>query len=195
MKDKWKKLFLILAGLNVVVIAIILILISLPSKDHPVKNKGFSAESVPFKIQTNKQDLNRVINHYLQEQEKGPIDYQVSLDKYVNLYGEFPIFNQNVEMKVAFEPKALKNGDLILEEKALSIGRLQLPANYVLNFVNERYHFPEWVTIQPDDEMIYIDLQKMKLKSDLKVKVNEFDLKKDQIKFTLLVPMDNGVSK
>ncbi|AGK54570.1 YpmS family protein [Bacillus sp. 1NLA3E] len=195
MKGKWKKLFFILAGFNILAIAIIYILISLPSNDHPVKNKGFSSESVPFKIQTNKQDLNRVINHYLQEQDKGPIEYQVSLDKYVNLYGEFPIFNQDVEMKVSFEPKALKNGDLILKEKAISVGRLRLPASYVLNFVNERYHFPEWVTILPNDEMIYVNLQKMKLKSDLKVKVNEFDLEKDQIKFTLLVPMDKGVSK
>lgn len=192
-KNKWKSLFFILAGMNVSVLAIIYIYITVPVENKPVKNKEMTSDRVSFKIETNKQDLNQVIKHYLKEQGEGPIDYLINLDDTVNLYGTFPIFNQNIEMKVTFEPHVLENGNLILQEKSLSIGKMQLPASTVLKFVNDQYKFPEWVTIQPSDEKVHVDLQKMKLKSDLKVKVNEFDLKNDQISFTLLVPINTSI--
>ena len=196
MKNKWKSLFFILLGLNIIVFVIIYTYITVPvERNNNDNQEGIMFQSVPFKIGTNKQDLNQVINHYLQDQVKGPIEYQITLDEYVNLFGTFPIFNQDVEMKVAFEPKALENGDLLLQEKSLSIGKLNLPASTVLKFVNDRYKFPDWVTIQPGEENVYMDFQKLKLKSDLKVRINEFDLKRDQISFTLLVPVDKGVSQ
>jgi uncharacterized protein YpmS len=195
MKDKWKSLFFILLCINIAILGMLYYLLTSPIDSKPLDNKTDGANSVPFLIQTNKKDLNIVINQYLQNQSQGPIEYQISLDDYVNLFGTFPIFNQNIQMKVAFEPKALENGDLLLQEKEISVGRLQLPAATVLKFVNDRYQFPEWVTINPGKEQVYVDLQNMDLKSKLQVKVNEFDLKQDDIKFTLLLPIEKGVSR
>ncbi len=194
MRNKWKTLFLILLGLNIIVCTVIYAYITVPVEKNSANKEEMPLEGAPFKIEINKQDLNHVINHYLQDQVKGPIEYQIILDENVNLYGTFPIFNNDVEMKVAFEPKALENGDLLLQEKSLSIGKLKLPASTVLKFVNDQYEFPDWVTIQPGEENVYMDFQKLKLKSDLKVRVNEFDLNRDQISFTLLVPLKKGVS-
>lgn len=195
MKNKWKILFLCLAGLNIILIATILIFVTLPVENSPVRNNSQSADQIPFQIQSNKQDLNQVINHYLQDQGNGPIEYQIDLDDYVNLFGEITVFNENLEMKVAFEPEATENGDLLLKEKSISIGKLRLPAEYVLKFVKERYHFPELILIKPNEKMVYVNLQKLKLKGDLGVSVNEFDLKKNRISFTMFVPVNKGVSK
>ena len=74
---------------------------------------------VRFTIQTNKQDLNRLINHYLKEEYSGSLDYEVLLTDEVELYGNIPVFSENVEMKLTFEPVALENGDLELQQKTI----------------------------------------------------------------------------
>lgn len=158
--------------------------------DEP-KQELLQEEDVKFQIQTNKADLNRIINHYIeQEGLQSPIEYEVVLNDEVELYGTMKVFTQDIEMKLTFEPEALENGDVILKQKSISIGKIQLPVPYVLKFVRDQYDFPSWVNIQPNDEQVYVELQKMKLKSDIKVKVNKFDLKNNDIRFTLLVPTD-----
>lgn len=194
MKNLWKSLFFILLSVNIIIVAWLYYYLTSTEETKPIENNNSSTDAVPFVIQTNKADLNRIIDRYLKEESNGVIDYHITLDKYVNLSGVLPVFNQTIDMKVAFEPQALENGDLILKEKAISIGKLKLPPATVLKFVKDRYQFPDWVTIQPDKERVYVDLQKMKLKSDLQVMVNEFDLNEDRIVFTLLVPLEKGVS-
>ncbi|MCM3122080.1 YpmS family protein [Mesobacillus sp. AQ2] len=192
-KNKWKIGFFILLGLIAASILLFWILISMPaeeSKIEPDRNNA-AMDDVAFHVSTNKRDLNRVINHYLEEEMKNSqFEYQVLLTDEVELYGTIPIFSQELELKLTFEPQALENGDLILKQRSISVGRLNLPVSTVLKFVRDSYHLPEAVEIQPKEERVYVSMQRLKLKSDIKVRVNEFDLKKDNIKFTLLVPAD-----
>lgn len=193
MKNRWKIGFFILLGIIVAAILFLWILAVSPaeeSKMEPAKKSGDS-DDVAFQVSTNKRDLNRVINHYIEEEGKNSkIDYQVLLTDEVELYGTLPLFSQELELRLTFEPQALKNGDLILNQREISVGKLRLPVSTVLNFVSDSYDLPEAVSIQPDEERVYVSMQRLKLKSDIKVRVNEFDLKKDNIKFTLLVPAD-----
>lgn len=190
MKVKWKALFLGLLGLNILVAGMLLLLINLPVKDEPIsKSKTSKKDYIEFKIETNKANLNEVINHYIEKELKnGSIDYEVKLDNEVELYGTFPFFSQSLELKLTFEPEAQKNGDLILKQKSLALGQLELPASYVMKFVRDSYKLPKWVVIQPDKQLVYVQLENMKLKNDMKVKVDKFDLRKDQIMIDLLVP-------
>jgi uncharacterized protein YpmS len=110
----------------------------------------------------------------------------------VELMGSVPVFTSNLDFKLDFEPKALENGDILLKQKSISVGQLNLPVSYVLKVIRDSYNFPEWVKIQPTDELIYVSLQDMKLKSDIKVRANEFNLKEDNISFRLLVPVDRA---
>ncbi|MDQ7864241.1 DUF2140 family protein [Peribacillus frigoritolerans] len=68
-------------------------------------------------------------------------------------------------------------------------GKMNLPVSYVMNLINERYNMPEWVSISPNDESIYVSLQDMELKSDIRVKAKEFDLKNDDISFFIDHPI------
>ena len=171
---------------------IFLIYISTPVEQTKIKKEDIKTEEVQLHVQTNKNDLCRLVNQFISEQPKDPIHYQVSLDEYVHLTGQLSMFNQKLQMKLTFEPKVLETGDLLLQYKKMSIGRLHLPASLVLKFVAEQYRFPEWIMIQTEDESVYVQLQNMKLKSGLIVKANEFDLSKDKISFKLLVPIKNG---
>lgn len=190
--NKWKRLFFVLLTINIVVVLVTAILISIPSKDESVKLDEKNLDGfVQFKVQSNKSDLNQIINHYIEEQELNkPIKYNVILTDQVELYGTMKVFTQDVELKLTFEPEALENGDLVLRQKNISIGQLQLPFSVVLKFIRDSYDIPSWITITPNDEMVYVNLHDLELKSETKVRVNTFDLKKDKIKFTLLVPIE-----
>ncbi|MEW8971682.1 YpmS family protein [Mesobacillus jeotgali] len=192
-KNKWKISFFILLGIMAAVFLSVWVLIASPveeTKIEPVPNQS-DRDDVAFNVSTNKRDLNRVINHYLEEEVKNSqIDYQVLLTDEVELYGTLPLFSQELELRLTFEPQALKNGDLILKQRSISVGKLNLPVSTVLKFVRDSYDLPDAVNIQPKEERVYVSMQRLKLKSDIKVRVNEFDLKKDNIKFTLLVPAD-----
>jgi uncharacterized protein YpmS len=192
LKDrKWKTLFFALLAINALVLAVLFIFISMPADDEDYTAVTENSDNyVPFNIKANKEDLNRVINHYLEKEGlTGAIDYKVLLNDEVDLYGTIPFFSQDLQMKLSFEPEALKNGDVVLQQKSISVGQLNLPVSHVLKLVKDRYKLPEGVTIQPQKERIYVSLQEMKLKSDVKVKVDEFNLKQDDIRFTLLVPV------
>ncbi|WP_026583591.1 YpmS family protein [Bacillus sp. J33] len=190
--NKWKRLFFILMAINAIILVFLLILISLPAKDQDYIAENMNEDNyVPFSIQANKEDLNRVINHYLEKEglTDGAIDYKVLLNDEVDLYGSIPFFSQDLQMKLSFEPEALENGDVVLQQKSISVGQMNLPVSHVLKLVRDRYKLPEGVIIQPKEERIYVSMQKMKLKSDVKVKVDEFNLRQNDIRFTLLVPV------
>lgn len=188
-KVKWKTLFISLLTLNILVILSFLILVNLPAKDKEMKPNVSHEEDIQFQIHTNREDLTRLINQYLEKEGMtGSIHYEVYVTDEVELYGTMPFFNREVEMKLTFEPVAQKNGDLILRQKSIAVGQMNLPVSYVMNLINERYKMPEWVSIRPNDESIYVSLQDMKLKSDIRVKAKEFDLENDDISFLLTVP-------
>jgi uncharacterized protein YpmS len=192
MKNKWKIGFLILLGINLLFAIIMLSLVMFPS-DGPKESqlKGSKDEDVSFHVKSNKTDLNKLINHYLKEEAAdSPIEYQVILGEEVELYGTLPFFSEELNMKLTFKPSALENGDLVLKQKSMTIGRLHLPISYVLNFISENYKIPKGVDIRPKGKLIYVNMQQLKLKSDIKIKANKFDLKKDDIAFTILVPVN-----
>lgn len=191
MKNKWKNGFLLLLGANLLIVVMLLWLIMIPSDNKDKSSiKVPSGESVSFHVTSNKNDLNMLINHYLtKEVADSPVDYRVLLGDEVELYGTFPIFSEKLNMKLTFEPEAQNNGDLVLKQKTMTIGSLHLPVSNVLKIINENYKLPKGVDIRPNDKLVYIHMQQLKLQSDTKIKANRFDLKKDDIAFTLLVPI------
>jgi uncharacterized protein YpmS len=191
MKNKWKIAFLVLLGINLLFAIVTLALVMFPS-DGPQnsKLKVPMGEQVSFHVKSNKNDLNKLINHYLKEEAAdSPIDYRVILGEEVELYGILPFFSEELNMKLTFAPRALENGDLVLRQQSMTIGSLHLPISYVLNFISENYKIPKGVDIRPKDKLIYVHMQQLKQKSDIKIKADKFDLKKDDIAFTILVPV------
>lgn len=190
-KDKWKIGFLVLLGANVLFAIIFLSMIFFTPADQEFKiPKEQAGDYVSFHVKSNKYDLNRLINHYLQEETAdSAIKYRVLLGDEVELYGKLRVFSEEINMKLTFEPEALKNGDLVLKQKTMSIGKMPLPISYVLKFISQNYKIPKGVEIRPNDKEIYVHMQKLKLKSDMKIKAEQFDLKKNDIGFTILVPV------
>ncbi|MEL3974667.1 YpmS family protein [Rossellomorea oryzaecorticis] len=194
MKNKWKVAFFALLGALIAGFVIILLMVFAPAEDDELpENKANNNKEVGFDVRSNKEDLNLIIEHYIEEEGlKGPVEYDVKLKDDVELHGSVPVFTSDIDFELKFEPKALKNGDILLKQKSISVGALNLPVSYVLKVIRDSYNFPEWVKIQPNDELIYVSLRDMKLKSDIKVRAKEFDLEEDNIMFRLLVPVDQA---
>jgi uncharacterized protein YpmS len=192
MKNKWKTGFFLLVGLNVLIGIILLSLILVPAdKNEKIQQTIPDNQNVSFQVKSNKADLNVLINQYIKkEAEDSPMEYSIQLQDEVELYGTLQFFSQEVDLKLTFVPEALDNGDLVLKQRSISVGSLPLPVSYVLKFIKDNYKLPNGVEIQPNDKLIHVHMQQIKLKSDVKIKVNKFDLVKDDIAFTILVPVE-----
>lgn len=191
-KNKWKIAFLILFSFNLLIVILFFSFLVIGSnKPSQVKNKEITASVAEFVIQTDKNDLNSLINHYIEDEGlNGPIDYHVLLDDEVELYGSIPVFSHELELKMTFEPEALENGDLILRQESISLGGISLPVNHVMKLIRDSYKLPEWVIIQPNEKTVYVNLQQMELNGGIQVRAKEFDLTNNRILFSMFVPAE-----
>ncbi|MFK2824136.1 YpmS family protein [Bacillus sp. B190/17] len=191
MKKGWKLAFLGLLALNGIIVLLLAIGLFSPIQDETLPKVDAQEEAVEFQVKSNKEDLNKVIKMFVEkEKAKSFVDYNVYLRDQVELYGDVAVFSERIDYKLTFEPEALKNGNVVLRQKGIKVGKINLPVSYVLKAARDAYQFPDWVKIMPNDEMIYLSLDKMELKSNLKVRADRIDLKKDDIRFTLQLPVD-----
>lgn len=189
----WKRLFFSLLGLNAFFFAVFVILIFVPSSSNPdVPRQGASPVETPgaeFTVNTSKQNLNELINAYvdLLLSDEGD-QYSVMLEDDVQLYGSVEAFNTDIPITIRMEPVVQENGDLILEQKDISLGLLYLPNDKVLEYVERRFEMPDFVHVNPAEENIYVAITEMELRSNFNVSVEQFNLPEDELSFRIKVP-------
>ncbi|TYR81168.1 DUF2140 family protein [Priestia megaterium] len=183
---KWKVLFLGLLSLNIILAIVIISFIFQPVEDvNPSPSKEVKGDA-ELTILAKKEDLNVLIDKYLKREFKDqPLNYDITLTDVVRVDGTIEVFGDDIDIRMTFEPVVQENGDIELEQQSLSIGKLQLPVRTVLRYVNNNFKLPEWVTIDPKNESVYVALQEMKLETDFNVQVKKFDLKNDDIRVRL----------
>lgn len=191
-KNIWKILFIFIATINILIIISLGTILFLAGDQDPIPEGTNPTKNMSeFIVQTNKEDLNQLINHYIEKEGlNGPINYHVLLTDEVELYGEIEVFSQTMQLLMTFEPQALDNGDLVLKQKSLSLGGVKLPVSYILKFIRDAYKLPEWVTIQPNDKQIYVALQNMRLNGGIQVRAEEFNVAENRISIKMLVPVE-----
>ncbi|RMA91326.1 YpmS family protein [Priestia megaterium] len=184
---KWKTLFIALLGINVLGAILIIAFIFQPvDKANPTPSEKVEGDA-ELTILAKKADLNVLIDKYLKKEFKNqPLNYKITLTDVVRVDGTIQVFGDDINIRMTFDPIVQKNGDIVLEQQSLSVGKLQLPVRTVLRYVNNNFALPEWVTIDPKNESVYVALQQMKLESDFAVKVQKFDIKNDDIRVRLI---------
>lgn len=185
-------MFFALLAVNLVFAGVVFYWMTRPIKDmESLEELNRNKEMVSIPFSSNKEDLNRVINHYIEEEAAdSPIDYEVLLSDNLELYGTLSAFGKEVQLKVLFEPYTTEDGNIILRHRSIQIGEMSLPATFVLNYINEKYKMPDWVSINPGKKTIYLSLREMDLKSGITVEAKKFDLRNDDIQLNLLVPVE-----
>ncbi|HLR64390.1 MAG TPA: YpmS family protein [Pseudogracilibacillus sp.] len=193
-RDLWRKRFFILAIINAVVfVGLIFYLYSpVPSKKFDIREKQWETKTgTEFVIRTSKQNLNDLVNAYLDKLlSQTKQNFTVVLDEDVELYGELPVFSTTVPLLIRFDPIVQDNGDIALKQKSISVGQLKLPNKKIMQYVDRFLPTPEWIIIDPKEEEIYIKITEMDIQSNLDVKIEQFDLAKNNIAIRLRVPYE-----
>ncbi|SDK17831.1 YpmS family protein [Sediminibacillus albus] len=187
----WKVWFYSLAGINAVVIILLLFLIFIPSWSNPTLDWE-ELEKTPgaeFTVQSSKDNLSELVNAYIDQMFNDATGkYDVSLEDDVEFTGSLKAFSTDIPFSIRLEPIVQENGDLILKQKDISLGLLYLPNRKVLEYLNKSYPTPDWVVVNPENETIYIAVTQIDMKSNFKVKAEKFDLENDDISFKIKVP-------
>ena len=188
-KNIWKWLFLILAGINVGLIVLFFVLVGIP-QDVQFPESSITGQSTSdLVVQSDKDSLNKLIDRSVEHyQSNGSFEYDVDLTDYVEFYTDIPIFDNEVPLKMTFDPLPTEDGNLVLEQKSMELGKMDLPISYILNFVNKQTTLPDWIVINPKKEQIHIALDRIETYEDMKLQVNKINLKEDDISFRLLIP-------
>lgn len=192
-KNKWKRNFLVLGIVNIVIIVTLVALIFWPTKRIDISsqpgdhyNEDASSE---FVVKTTRNNLNELVNAYMDKfLANTNHQYSISLDEDVHLQGELPIFTTTVPLSIHLEPLVQDNGDIILKTRSISVGLLELPNKKIMEYVKKFLSMPDWVTVNPADEEIYVAVSEMDIKSNFRVSVEHFDLDANNIALKIFVP-------
>ncbi|TQS72078.1 DUF2140 family protein [Ornithinibacillus gellani] len=188
---KWKRMFIILLTCNILVVAVLAVLLFWPVSKTKVPEPYVPPEqqSSEFTIRTTKENLNDLVNAYLDKLLKDTRhQYTVSLEDDVHLIGELPVFSSTVPLSIHLEPVVQDNGDVVLKQRSISIGLLELPNKKIMEYIKKYLPMPEWVIVNPKEEEIYVAVTKMDIKSNFEVTVDHIDLEANNLAFKIKVP-------
>lgn len=188
---KWKRLFYILAVTNIVIIIALVALIFWPvAKVHlPSADYEEGAQSTEFTVRTTKENLNELVNAYIDKLLKNSKhQYSISFDEDVHLEGELPVFSTTVPLSVHLDPEVQPNGDVVLKQKSISVGLLELPNKKIMEYIKKYLPMPSWVTVDPGEEEIYVAVTEMDIRSNFDVKLEQIDLEQNNLAFKIRIP-------
>ncbi|HLR08482.1 MAG TPA: YpmS family protein [Bacillota bacterium] len=189
--QKWKRRFYSIIVVDIAVLMVILLLIFWPveGRDIQPRTDVTEEESSEFVVRTTKENLNDLVNAYLDQLLKhSKHRYSIDLDDDVHLQGELPVFSTTVPLSVRLEPFVQDNGDIVLKQKSMSIGLLPLPNRKIMEYIDQYLPMPPWVTVDPKNEEIYVAVTDMNIKSNFHIRVEHIDLEANHLAFKIKVP-------
>ncbi|MBH0165365.1 YpmS family protein [Fictibacillus sp. 7GRE50] len=184
--NKWKTAFFTLLLLFLIIpIAIAVVLFKDPAGgqlDRSSLDNNIEDNQKLLSIHTEKEQVEDLLNKELRKRAPDVNVYVNLRNDEAVLNGSFIAFDQELPYQVTFEPEVLENGDLLLKEKDMQVGRFPLPGDEVFTLIQKTVAFPEWVDVYPKDESILMRVTEMPTKPGYAIKAEEFDLKKNSIK-------------
>lgn len=184
----WKILFVSLLIINIIFVLIIFYFINGSNMELP-NYSSVSEGEVALDIATNKESINKLINNVIRNNEtEDTLKYSLILTEVVEFYTIIPIFNQEIQLVMTFIPEALPNGDILLKQQSLQLGRMNLPVSYVLSFIQKQNMLPKWVLLNPEDKEVYLALSEIEIEQQLILKAKSIDLTEDELIFQLIMP-------
>lgn len=143
-----------------------------------------------FEVKLNSQQVNALAANYLtrlQKNKKTKYDFVVG-KKYATITGSTKFLGFKLNFALNFIPKRLANGNVLLNAKGLSVGRLNLPIKYVMGYIKNHYKIPDWVQLNQKKKTILLDLNRYSRHRNLHYAAQQIDLKNGSFKFLVTVP-------
>ncbi|MBE1554735.1 YpmS family protein [Sporosarcina limicola] len=190
--NRWKISFFVLAGLVSAVAAALVYLIANPGESTPLPKVKIAdtAENV-LTVRATKEDFEEIANTYIRKAVKGePLPVIMKITDDVILSSEMTVFSQTLPVIMHFDPIVQEDGNLILKQSSMEIGRLNIPPSTVLKVLRDSVKLPPWMIVRPKEEELFIDLSKIPVSGNLQVKAKAFNLAKDEIILEIIIPKE-----
>ncbi|BAV02390.1 YpmS family protein [Lactococcus formosensis] len=192
MKNKktiWKWLFLALLAINLGTFAFISSRVFNVRDQQSLGQGSKPTETTEVaKITTDRNQLNQLINTYLQDFQTSEMSYKFYLsNSQAVLEASYQLFGQKIPLYIYFEPLALNDGSVALQVKNVSAGTLNLPTSAVLAYVKSSIKLPNFVEVLPTKDQVILHLPQLALADNLYLKANQLDLVSGNFTFNLMI--------
>jgi len=189
MLNKWKIAFFTLAGTIIVVVALLMYLVTIPAEEVEIAEPAKTEGNI-ITVQTTAQEFEAITKQYLSNVlDKSPLPVEIEVKEQIQLFSTLTIFSVDVPIIMNFEP-IVEDGNIVLKQTSVNVGKLNIPPQTVLKLMKDSIEFPSWITVNPNDEEIYVDLSRINIASGSRVRAKEIDLRNDHIVLEVIVPSD-----
>ena len=187
--------FIILLLINIGVIIWLAVQLNILSEGDAVQTETeeiVAADgAMDFELVTDKAQVNRVVNLYLQEELDDRFSgYTVNIDELVELEGALNVFGFDVDFGLYMEPLVMDDGNLQLRAQRIQLGAFDLPIEIALNILNQQLDLPEWIRINSEEAFILVAFNEFSLENDVQLQMKRIDLEADDIRLDIILPED-----
>lgn len=188
--NRWKVAFFLLAGLIVAAVAYIIFLIGMPAGSEPIpKGAERNVAGNHLTVKATKEDFEGIANTYIRKaMQNEPLPVMIEVGDDIILSSELTVFSYTLPVIMHFDPVVQENGNLILKQSSVEVGKLNIPPTTVLKLLKDSVKLPPWMIVRPKEEELFIDLGALPISGDLDVKAKEFNLDKDEIILEVTIP-------
>ncbi|PRY84184.1 YpmS family protein [Alkalibacterium olivapovliticus] len=159
---------------------------------QPGEEVLMTEDSLTFEVLTNKAQLNRVINLYLESEMDDQFDgYTFTIDEDVELAGILQIFGFDVDFTLLMDPYVMEDGNLQLRATSIQLGSLELPIGIAMNVLSQQLDLPNWVRIDSEQQFILIALNEFQLENDVQFSMQQIDLEEDDVRVNIILPEES----
>ncbi|WP_203332844.1 YpmS family protein [Planococcus beigongshangi] len=181
----WRAAFIALLAVNLLVVIGFVFYITIPAEDHV----GYQAEKRAFAqgntltVRTSKADFEGIANSYIRDAMKDqPIPLTLSVENDVALSTELQVFSMSLPILLKFEPHVQEDGNLLLEQKSVNVGMLDIPPESALKLLRDSVSLPEFMEVNPASEEVLLRLTDIPLDDGISVRAEAFNLEEDDIR-------------
>ncbi|ALS78576.1 hypothetical protein AUO94_07835 [Planococcus kocurii] len=187
---KWRVAFFVLLAINVLALVGVVLFVTTPSKDFTSYEalKNTSTEGNTVVVNATKADFEGIANTYIQEAMKDqPIPLALSVDDDVSISTELTVFSVTLPILMKFEPLVQEDGNLLLEQKSVEVGMLDIPPEAALKLLRDSVELPEFMEVMPADEEVLLKLTDIPLDGGISVRAASFNLEEDNIRLLVTI--------
>ncbi|MCZ2258253.1 YpmS family protein [Sporosarcina sp. G11-34] len=188
----WKVGFFVLFGLIAAAVVALVVFISSSPESVDVPNAGVStAPNHLLTVRATKEDFEGIANTYIRKAMDGePLPVTLEVKDNIVLTSELTVFAYTLPVTLFFDPIVREDGNLILKQTSVEIGKLNIPPSTVLKILKDSVKLPPWMIVRPKEEELFINLSAIPVSGDLEIKAKEFNLAKDEIILEIVIPKD-----
>ncbi|MGK7378172.1 YpmS family protein [Planococcus sp. 1R117A] len=186
----WRLAFFVLLGLNLVAVLAFFIFITTPAKGHSLASANTVQELDGNSVVLNvtKADFEGIANTYIQQaMADSPIPLTLAVNGDVSLSTEFEVFSVALPILLRFDPFVQEDGNLLLIQKSVEVGMLDIPPESALKLLQDSVDLPKFMEVNPTEEQVLLKLTDIPLDDGISVQATSFNLKEDDIRLRVTI--------